>query len=199
MNPVHRLLLARLESLNTHTVYHPWAIVKILADTGVEAVVGRAGNSVIVLGREIDKVEPELGEPGISPQSVIRVLYEAIVGQPVKSDMVGRGFWYRDVLSQLRNAEESGAWLTHALIPLEGPDLFYSYFAKQLEDVFSAKPEVTLQDLKIRHRDLTAKQITDWLGRAVEADLIERRGRSHRYTLKAESRAQQSLFDSEES
>ena len=92
MNPVHRLLLGRLESLNTHKVYHPWYIVEILADTGVEAVVGRAGNSVIVLGREIDKVEPEFGEPGISPQSVIRVLYEAIVGQPVKSDMVGRGF-----------------------------------------------------------------------------------------------------------
>ena len=120
------------------------------------------------------------------------------------------------------DSEESGAWLTHALttpvdsqssgqggelappspsspFPLEGPDLFYSYFAKQLEDVFSAKPEVTLQDLKIRHRDLTAKQITDWLGRAVEADLIERQGRLHRYTLKAESRTQQSLFDSEES
>ena len=120
------------------------------------------------------------------------------------------------------DSEESGAWLTHALttpvdsqssgqggelappspsspFPLEGPDLFYSSFAKQLEDVLSAKPEVTLQDLKIQHPDLTAKQITDWLGKAVEADLIERRGRSHRYTLKAESRAQQSLFDSEES
>jgi len=53
---------------------------------------------------KVKTANPEWGEPGIAPQSIIAMLYEMIAGKPPKSAMIGRGFWYRDVLAQLRSA-----------------------------------------------------------------------------------------------
>jgi predicted Rossmann fold nucleotide-binding protein DprA/Smf involved in DNA uptake len=82
----------------------------------------------------------------------------------------------------------------------ESPDpanLFFEYFMVQLRSVLKREGEVTLKELKERHPDLTPKQVTDWLARAVEEGLIERPGRSQRYTAKGYRSLQNDLFQRE--
>lgn len=102
MTPDHSLLLDRLEGLRSHHVYRPEYIAELLAACGVEARLGDDGNGVIIAGIEVPDEAPEWGTRGISPQSVIRAVYEIIAGEAPQSGMIGRGFWYRDVLGQLR-------------------------------------------------------------------------------------------------
>ena len=80
----------------------------------------------------------------------------------------------------------------------EAPDpasLFFEYFMVQLRSVLAREGEVTLQDLKERHPDLTPKQVTAWLARAVEEGLIERLGKAHRYIGKGRQAKQKNIFD----
>lgn len=102
MTPDHSLLLDRLESLHTHRVYSPEFIAELLTACGIEAKLGDEGNSVIIAGIEVTDVEPEWGSRGIAPQSVIWTIYEIIAGEAPQLGMIGRGFEYRYVLSQLR-------------------------------------------------------------------------------------------------
>ncbi len=108
-------------------------------------------------------------------------------------------------------AAESGDWLLQALqctaggeavpgAPDEVPslpqqDLFFAHFVEHLQKTFETMSEVTLKLLKERHPDLTEKQITSWLERAVAEGLIERRGEAHRYTRQGTSAQQRELFD----
>jgi hypothetical protein len=104
MTPDNSLLLDRLEALHTHRVYRPEYIAAMLSACGVEADLGDNGSSVIIAGMEVTGVEPEWGMRGISPQSLISAVCKTITGEAPQSSMIGRGFWYRDVLSQLREA-----------------------------------------------------------------------------------------------
>lgn len=126
MTPDHSLLLDRLEALNTHRVYRPAYIAEMLAACGVEADLGDEGNSVIIAGMEVTAVDPEWGTRGISPQSVIGAVYGIITGETPQSPMIGRGFSYRDVLSQLRAAiaqlPRSGSEPPVALPPTHPPN-----------------------------------------------------------------------------
>jgi predicted Rossmann fold nucleotide-binding protein DprA/Smf involved in DNA uptake len=83
-------------------------------------------------------------------------------------------------------------------VALEQSMSFFDYFVEQLTARLSGSRAITLKELKELHPDLAAKQITDWLGRAVEEGLIERSGKAHRYTLRDGKVEQQQLFDSGE-
>ena len=66
---------------------------------------------------------------------------------------------------------------------------------EQLTQLLGTQPYVTPPELKDRHPDLTPKQLTDWLKRAVDEGRIERPGKALRYRLKTAAGAQQGLFD----
>jgi hypothetical protein len=95
-------LIAFLEELNPHNVYVPSYIVKELVKCGVDALPPFDSKSIEIGGKRVEIVEAEWGEPGISPLAVLSILFELISGSQTKSQMVGRGFWYRDVLSQIK-------------------------------------------------------------------------------------------------
>jgi len=83
----------------------------------------------------------------------------------------------------------------------ESPDpasLFFEYFMAQLRSALEREGEVTLKELKERHPDLTPKQMTDWLARAVEEGLIERPGKAQRYISKGRQANQKNIFDTEQ-
>ncbi|MBC8551736.1 MAG: DNA-protecting protein DprA [Candidatus Brocadiales bacterium] len=63
-------------------------------------------------------------------------------------------------------------------------DLFYLYFIHYLEYLLENQNQITLSTLKELRKDLTQKQITDWLDRATEEELIIRQGKKRLYSKK---------------
>ncbi len=63
-------------------------------------------------------------------------------------------------------------------------DFFYLYFIRYLEYLFKKRNQITLSRLKELRKDLAPKQITDWLDRAVEEELIIRHGKKRTYSMK---------------
>ncbi|MBI2357843.1 MAG: hypothetical protein HYV04_02835 [Deltaproteobacteria bacterium] len=94
--------MALLEDWHSHSVYYTEAIAAQLAECGLEVQVSEDKKTLFLEGTPITVAEPEWGEPGISPLSVLWTVYELTVGARPESQMVGRGFWYRDVTEQLR-------------------------------------------------------------------------------------------------
>lgn len=94
--------LALLEELNSHTLYYPDAMARHLRSCGLSVEVSEDKAAIFVEGLAIAVTDPEWGEPGISPSSVLSAMFELTVGESPRSEMNGRGFWYRDVTAQLR-------------------------------------------------------------------------------------------------
>lgn len=65
----------------------------------------------------------------------------------------------------------------------DDPDLFYHLFAQQIQAILLTCETITLKELKVRYQDLTAKQLTQWLSRAVDEKVIVRQGKAHQYLL----------------
>jgi len=63
-------------------------------------------------------------------------------------------------------------------------DLFYQYFIRYLNYLLEKRDQITLSKLKELRKDLTQKQITDWLDRATEEEIIIRHGKKRTYSLK---------------
>ncbi len=97
-----RKFLELLEEWSSHKVYSPHSVARELADCGLNARVSDDGRAVLLEGVRVEVVEPEWGSPGISPLSVLSVVYELSVGSRPESGMIGRGFWYRDVAGKFR-------------------------------------------------------------------------------------------------
>ena len=93
--------LELLEGLGSHTFYYPKPLSEELTACGVSTTVAADGQGIIVEGQLVPVSTPEWGEPGISPSSVLSVVYELATGESPASTMTGRGFWYRDVMNQL--------------------------------------------------------------------------------------------------
>lgn len=62
-------------------------------------------------------------------------------------------------------------------------ELFFDYFLAQLERHLKTDRKISLKTLKGRHPDLTPKQLTAWLERALDEGIIERPGKAHLYVL----------------
>jgi hypothetical protein len=90
-----------LESYNTHSVYYIEPMAARLADCGLDVEVAADRKSLTIGGLRVEVSEPEWGEPGLSPLSILRAIYELDTGSRPESSMSGMGFWYRDVLEQL--------------------------------------------------------------------------------------------------
>jgi len=90
------------EDLHSHNMYFSSYIVTELRKCGFSAAVMIKKNGIVVEGIRIDQVVPEWGEPGISSLSILAAVYELLTKERPKSEMIGRGFWYRDVLSKLK-------------------------------------------------------------------------------------------------
>jgi len=72
--------------------------------------------------------------------------------------------------------------------------IFYHLFKKQIEEWLEKQNQISLTNLRELHSDLTQKQITNWLDRAVEDEILERKGKKRIYTRKANRGKQQGLF-----
>lgn len=95
-------LLDVLENdFSSHLVYAPEYIAKFLSECGLNVQVSGDKQSLFLKGQPIHCSEPEWGEPGISPLSVLGVIYKLTVGVPPESRMIGMGFWYQDVIQKL--------------------------------------------------------------------------------------------------
>jgi len=90
-----------LKDWHSHSVYYPEAIARQLGDRGLDVRVSEDKRTVFIEGSPISVSEPEWGEPGISPLSVLATIYELTVGEKPESQMIGRGFWYREVTDKL--------------------------------------------------------------------------------------------------
>jgi len=93
--------LQLLEDLGSHSLYYPEPLLKLLTDCGLSAGMAPDGQSIILEGQVITVSTPERGEPGISPLSVLCVVYEIATGEKPDSQMTGRGFRYKDVMNKL--------------------------------------------------------------------------------------------------
>ena len=80
---------------------------------------------------------------------------------------------------------------------LKGPDVFFSYFVKQLLALLQSRQWITLKELKELYPDLAGKQITDWLSRAVAEKVVARPAKAHKYIINMAQGTQQSLFKKE--
>lgn len=61
-------------------------------------------------------------------------------------------------------------------------DLFYQYFIHYIEYLLDKQSQITLAKLKELRKDLAQKQITDWLDRATDEELIIRQGKKRTYS-----------------
>jgi len=75
--------------------------VEKLINCGLQARVAEDERAIFVENVRIDLTQPEWGRPGISPVSVLVVVYELSTGRRPESTMSGRGFWFKDVLQKL--------------------------------------------------------------------------------------------------
>lgn len=91
-----------LENLDSHLVYKPPYIVTELNKCGFAAQEMFKGNGIVVNGMRIETKIPEWGESGIYSLDVLATIYQLIIHELPISEMQGRGFWYRDVLGQLK-------------------------------------------------------------------------------------------------
>ncbi len=97
-----RKFLALLTEWSSHRVYYPQHVAGKLSECGLDAKVSEDEKAVLLEGVRVQAVEPEWGSPGISPLSVLEIVYELTVGSRPVSHMIGRGFWYRDVAGKLK-------------------------------------------------------------------------------------------------
>lgn len=116
MNIQPAAFVAVLEDLHTHSVYRPAYIADLLVRVGVPAAVAADGSGVLVGDECLPVVEPEWGDPGVSPHAVLSLACRLLIGHVPTSEMVGRGFWYRDVLAKL-GAELEGRKMTRITQP----------------------------------------------------------------------------------
>ena len=100
-------LLALLDTLHSHRVYCPDFIAESLRKAGFAAEVIEDRSGVLVGDEVLPLVEPEWGDPGVSSISVLALACQLLIGHLPDSSMIGRGFWYRDVLRQLKTEIES--------------------------------------------------------------------------------------------
>ena len=83
------------------------------------------------------------------------------------------------------SAQETAAPVVEDIQNAPGPvnDPFFHLFTEKLKQLLESKPDISLADLKAVMSDLNAKQISDWLDRAENEKLVERKGRSRTYQL----------------
>jgi hypothetical protein len=96
------MLIAAVERLNSHSVYEADHIARLLSDCGVPVLVTDDSTVVLIGKYRLEPVKPEWGQPGISALTVLGFAYRLILQAEPRSEMIGRGFWFRDVLDKLK-------------------------------------------------------------------------------------------------
>jgi len=101
-------ILEYLDSLDPAAVYTADSVRDALTIHGMNLTRSEDGHGIAVEGIELPLTTPEWGSPGISPQSIISAVFRILTGSGPYSSVSGRGFWYRNVLAQLKRQAE--AW-----------------------------------------------------------------------------------------
>lgn len=83
-----------------HRVYPATFFVERLAQCGIAATAVKDTGQLRLGSVTVSPVEPEWGDPGIYPPNIVAAVIEDY-GFTISSDMTGRGFRLRDILSQL--------------------------------------------------------------------------------------------------
>jgi len=88
-----------LGELGAHSVYEPDAIFYYLTELGIAC--DKTPTSVLLFKKiSIPIREPEWGTAGIWPTDIVRATI-AYYGYDIHSRMSGRGFYHKDLISQL--------------------------------------------------------------------------------------------------
>jgi hypothetical protein len=97
-------LLSFLEGLHPQSVYFVEHFITELRECGLETTKWMNQEGIIVNGWTIEAIEPEWGDSGISPIHILEVVIKIIAPEGrFTSSMTGRGFYYRDMLEQLKD------------------------------------------------------------------------------------------------
>ena len=94
--------LAYLGDLHSHSVYKVDSVYEKLRECGffMERVVKVKG--LRANGIWMRPIDPEWGDPGIDPSSVLEAAFLVLTGEEPRSECAGRGFRFDDILNQLR-------------------------------------------------------------------------------------------------
>ena len=90
-----------LNDWHSHSVYDPGSIAVQLAECGLKVCVSEDKKTLFIESMQISVAEPEWGDPGISPLSILCAVYELTTGGRPESRMTGQGFRYRDISKKL--------------------------------------------------------------------------------------------------
>lgn len=93
--------LRLMADLGSHSLYYPERLSMQLAECGISTSLPPEGRGITIEGQFVPVSTPEFGDPGISTLSILGTIYELATGEPARSKMNGRGFWYQDVMNKL--------------------------------------------------------------------------------------------------
>jgi hypothetical protein len=88
-------------SLGDHSTYDIDHVAKRLDDLGFRASISADRKEIEVNGSFLCLVQPDFGDPGIDGLKIGMVLYELLFGEPFRTEYLGAGWIYRDILQKL--------------------------------------------------------------------------------------------------
>lgn len=94
--------IAFLSELDPHRVYRVDWTAEQLQACGFSVEIMTKENGLVVNGIRVEERMPERGTPGIYSLDLLGAAFQIFTKEPPRSEMQGRGFWYRDVLQQLK-------------------------------------------------------------------------------------------------
>ncbi len=90
-----------MNELGAHTIWKVPVVLEKLKKIGIDAIYDSSGE-LSVEGVRIKQVQGEWGTPGIyAPYILELIITQCNFSEPIVSDMTGRGFYHRHILSQL--------------------------------------------------------------------------------------------------
>jgi hypothetical protein len=88
-------------SLGDHSTYDIDHVAKRLNDLGFRVSISADRKEIKVNGLFLYLVQPDFGDPGIDGIKIGMVLYELLSGEPFRTEYLGAGWIYRDILQKL--------------------------------------------------------------------------------------------------
>ena len=104
-------------------------------------------------------------------------------GQPLEIPTGGNGTLGSWLADRINGAVDVAVTAESTGLVPDDNDPFFHLFIEKLKELLGSKPDISLTDLKTIMSDLNVKQISDWLDRAENEKLVERKGCSRTYQL----------------
>jgi hypothetical protein len=90
-----------MNELGAHTIWKAPVVLERLENIGIDTDLSPS-ETLLIENVEIAKSQGEWGTPGIYAPNILDLVIDACnFDEPIVSDMTGRGFYHRNMLSQL--------------------------------------------------------------------------------------------------